>query len=484
MKDPRERRDASSRAGLAVIGASVAQVETALPCQSLRTQSPSRPEKKVCPGSSTQIRGEDRGEGTTAICSKSIQNSAMHKIPLTRTLSPPATDLAGLGKSIAGERGLARGVGSAAIRVMIRTAVRVLALLLVLSLPLTAQDQKPSSKPATVSPFQKNEVDIAVDKAIDYLVKQQKPTGSINDRGYDTTMTSLAIMAMASVGTQPSDPDPRGKAMNRAIAFVLQADRQDDQGYYGRKDGSRMYGHGITTLMLTEMLGMGTSDDQDKLLHERCQKAIDLILSAQREKKSVHQQGGWRYKPDSRDADLSATVWQLMALRSAKNDGMQVPASSIREAVEYLKRSYSSPLNRDGLPSSDKPGGFCYQPGRRHATYTMTAAGLLAMQVCGEYESPLVAGAADWLLEHPPRWKERFCMYGTYYYAQGMYQRGDKHAETAAKLVQEMLLDKQQGNGSWEAANGEERNAGRVYATSLAVLSLSVKYHYLPIYQK
>ena len=75
-------------------------------------------------------------------------------------------------------------------------------------------------------------------------------------------------------------------------------------------------------------------------------------------------------------------------------------------------------------------------------------------------------------------------MYGTYYYAQGMYQRGGDHADTARKLVQEMLLKEQDGNGSWEAKNGEERNAGRVYCTSMAVLSLSVKYHYLPIYQK
>jgi hypothetical protein len=29
-----------------------------------------------------------------------------------------------------------------------------------------------------------------------------------------------------------------------------------------------------------------------------------------------------------------------------------------------------------------------------------------------------------------------------------------------------------------------ERGTGRVYCTSLAVLSLSVKYHYLPIYQR
>lgn len=297
------------------------------------------------------------------------------------------------------------------------------------------------------------------------------------------TMTSLAIMAMASVGIQPADPSPEGKAMNRALNFVLHKDRQDDKGYFGQKDGGRMYGHGIVTLMLTEMLGMSTSDEQDALIHERCQKAIDLILSSQKEQKPVNDRGGWRYNPNSHDSDLSASVWQLMALRSAKNDGLQVPGSAIRDAVGYLKRSYSVPLDRNGLPG-DKAGGFCYQAGHRHATYTMTAAGLLAMQVCGEYESPLVAGAADWLLARPPKWKERFCLYGTYYYAQGMYQRGGEHAATAQRLVQEMMLKEQKGDGSWEAANGEERNASKVYATSMAVLSLSVKYHYLPIYQK
>lgn len=141
-------------------------------------------------------------------------------------------------------------------------------------------------------------MDIAAEKAIAYLLSQQKDSGAIFDRSHDTTMTSLAIMAMASVGIQPADPGPEGQAMNRALSFVLQDDRQDDKGYFGRKDGSRMYGHGIITLMLTEMLGMSASDDQDKLIHDRCQKAIDLILSAQRERKSTDSQGGWRLRAE------------------------------------------------------------------------------------------------------------------------------------------------------------------------------------------
>ncbi|MFN5076237.1 MAG: prenyltransferase/squalene oxidase repeat-containing protein [Planctomyces sp.] len=339
----------------------------------------------------------------------------------------------------------------------------------------TAQD--------TAAVFQKDEVDLAMDRAVAWLQTKQREDGAIIDRGHDTTMTALAIMAMASVGVQPGSPTPAGQSMQRALAFVLKDDRVDAKGYFGDRDGSRMYGHGIITLMLTEMLGMGISDEQDTLIHDRCQKAIDVILSAQKTRKPVQARGGWRYTPSAADADLSVSVWQVMALRSAKNDGLDVPATAISDAVEYLRRSYASPLDRNGLPEK-KASGFCYEPNQNNPTFTMTAAGLLAMQVCGEYESPLTIGAADWLLAHPPQWKERFCSYGTYYYAQGMYQRGGEHAETARRLVQEMLLPKQAADGSWLAENGEERNHGGVYCTAMAVLSLSVKYHFLPIYQK
>ncbi|MCG8650167.1 MAG: terpene cyclase/mutase family protein, partial [Pirellulales bacterium] len=212
-------------------------------------------------------------------------------------------------------------------------------------------------------------------------------------------------------------------------------------------------------------------------------KAINLILAAQKVPKSEKLRGGWRYSTNSRDSDLSVSVWQLMALRSAKNDGLDVPGEAIEKALAYLRHSYTSPLNRDGS-LRDKVSGFSYTPGTHHPTFTMTAAGLLAMQVCGQYDSPLVKGASEWLLQHPPKHNERFFHYGIYYYAQGMHQAGGKYSETADKLVPELLLEGQSTNGSWLARNGEERNEGTVYATSMSILSLSVRYHYLPIYQR
>jgi hypothetical protein len=114
----------------------------------------------------------------------------------------------------------------------------------------------------------------------------------------------------------------------------------------------------------------------------------------------------------------------------------------------------------------------------------MVAAGLLAMQVCGEYEAKEVINASDWLLHEELRYGDPWFFYGTYYYAQGMYQSGGQHWDRARRRAEEMLLQHQAVDGSWAAADGQERHAGRIYATSMAVLSLSVKFHYLPIYQR
>jgi len=211
---------------------------------------------------------------------------------------------------------------------------------------------------------------------------------------------------------------------------------------------------------------------------------VDLILRAQQVRKRDSHTGGWRYEPKSPDADLSVSVWQVMALRSAKNAGLNVPGGAVQDAVEYLKRSYSVGSSRRDRSRNGSSGGFSYQPGSRQPTFAMTAAGLLAMQICGQYEAPEVAGAAQWLADRPVEWKARWFFYGLYYYAQGMYQRGGEYGETARKTVQDLLLAHQRPDGSWQSQDSTERSTGLVYATAMAVLSLSVKYHYLPIYQR
>lgn len=353
----------------------------------------------------------------------------------------------------------------------------ILAASLALASPVRAADLE-----TTTEQLKAKSIDDAGDKAIAYLMTQQRPDGSITDSGTEVAMSSLAILAMASVGHQPSDTTKEGAAMRAALDFVLKDAHQDNDGYLGRADNSRMYGHGIISLMLAEMLGQGVNDAQDRNILEKLTKAIDLTLRSQKQpKKKPEMNGGWRYTPDSSESDISVTCWHALALRAAFNKGVPVPESAIKEAIEYLKRSYKSERDETGQPLN-MVSGFTYIP-EKNATpvFSTTAEGLLALQVCGEYDAPEVAGAANLLLRIPPGGD--WFYYGMYYYAQGMFQRGGEYAEEAKKRVPDALLPNQLADGGWAPIFDGEK-AGRIYATTLSLLSLSIQWHYLPIYQR
>jgi hypothetical protein len=332
-----------------------------------------------------------------------------------------------------------------------------------------------------------NPVDRAIARGLAYLGDRQEGDGAFFDREegsrdrHETALTSLAILAYCAAGHLPSDRTREGAILKRAIDFVLRPDRQEPDGFLGQRDSSRMYGHGMATLALTELLGMGADKAQDRLIRERAARGLELILRSQRQtKREPKFNGGWRYTPDSSDSDLSITVWQLMALRSARNAGLEVPKEAIDLAVAYLKRSYQEEQERR---TGGPVGGCAYQPGGR-PEFAMVASGLLALCVCGEYTSPEVQGSANWLRVNRPSPGHRWFYYGMYYYAQGMYQRGGEYAEEARRTTEELLLPLQNEDGSWLGAEGQEHIVGKIYGTALAILSLAVKYHYLPIYQR
>ena len=168
---------------------------------------------------------------------------------------------------------------------------------------------------------------------------------------------------------------------------------------------------------------MGVDDKQDRMIRHRLKQAVKLILASQQVDKGRQHRGGWRYAPGATDSDLSVTVWQVMALRSAKNAGLDVPGEAIDLAVGYLERCYD-----------DDEEACAYQPGG-HPSYSSAAAGLLSLQVCGKYDSDEVKHSADWLLSYDLEYDDQWFFYGTYYYAQGMYQRGGQTAKKARRRV-------------------------------------------------
>jgi hypothetical protein len=244
-----------------------------------------------------------------------------------------------------------------------------------------------------------------------------------------------------------------------------------NDGYLGHGDGSRMYGHGICTLMLTEAAGMTRDEMLEKRLFEGCNRAVELILKAQAIKKAPNHQGGWRYEPTSGDSDVSLTGWQTMSLRSAKNVGVEVPASAIESAIKYIRGNA-----RDGEFAYDGGGG---QPSLR-------GIGLLTLPVCGVYDAPELSKATARMLKDPPKWQGPWFYYRTYYASVGMYQMGDEAWKRFFPILDDLLLKNQKPDGSWPEppGNNEWDAGGPVYTTSMAVLALAVHYHLLPIYQR
>ena len=312
-------------------------------------------------------------------------------------------------------------------------------------------------------------VDDAVVKALEFLASQQNRNGSwsVTSAGESTATTSLAVMAFLAAGHLPSE-GPYGPAIDRAIDYVL-AHQQRNGLIVDKSTHGPMYDHGISTLMLAEVAGM-TKKENSVRVRQVLENGIRLILKAQQVRKARRESGGWRYQPGSEDSDLSVTGWQLLALRAAKDIGCDVPIERIDLAVEYVKKCAN-------------PRGFGYQPGNG-STATLTAAGILCLQVCDHFEDREVVAGMEFLQRQPLRYDQSWFFYGAYYQSVSAYKYGGADWDRTKLLLFPELLSNQGPQGGWIARNGSEQPHGTVYSTSLAVLALTVEYGYLPIYQR
>lgn len=314
-------------------------------------------------------------------------------------------------------------------------------------------------------------VDKAVDKALAYLAKIQRPDGTFAGRmSKNTGVNSLCVMAFLAKGHTPGT-GPYGSVINKGIDATIAS--QQPSGLLLNKAASRgpMYSHAISTLMLSEVSGMVDARRQKKL-DVALGKALRLIISAQDIQKPERFKGGWRYQPTSRDADISCTGWALMSLRSARNSGAEVPKSAVDKAVGFVMRCRT------------KDGGFAYQPGGKSGL-ARTGTALLCLELAGKHRDKVTLAAGEYILKRMPRkFGGGFFYYALYYCSQGMYQLGGEYWNRYATSMYEMMLKFQKPDGSWPPGTSNEQAAGASYATAMSVLAMTVSYCQLPIYQR
>lgn len=299
-------------------------------------------------------------------------------------------------------------------------------------------------------------------KALEWLASKQNADGSWGDSAYpnNTAITGFALMAFMSQGNVPNQ-GKYGTEVSKGARFLMASQRDD--GYLVGSRGGNMYCHGMASLALSQLWGMTADEEVKKVL----EKAIKLILRSQTRDNSANH-GGWRYEPVPSGADISVTIMQVMALRGAKDSGLNVPDETMKRALSYINSCYD-----------EATGGYTYMPRNRAPGFARTAAGICVLKLCGEYDKK-IDRSVDYLKKSMENPREHY-WYGHYYACHAMHQVGGKDWEDYYATIKDKFIKMQKGDGSWHRP---DMNTGPVYQTSIAVIALSVPANYLPIFQR
>jgi len=297
------------------------------------------------------------------------------------------------------------------------------------------------------------EAERAIERGLAYLAKSQNRDGSWGSQ-YQAAITSLGLMSFMLKGHFPKK-GPHGPALDKAVRFLIRRAKEGG-GYFG----GNMYEHGLATLAMAEVWGMSDRTE----IRDTLKQAVAVILRSQ------SASGGWRYHPEPRDADISVTVMQIVALVSAKEAGIYVPKTTVDRAIAYVKKL-----------QVHFTGGFGYTSAQQEG-FARTAAGAMSLLMCGlKPESREVKSALGYLNRYPEKKfkDEQWFYYAHYYAVQAMYQAGEGYYGKWYPQIRAALLRRQQSDGSWQGGSG-----GSAYATGMSILVLGVPYRFLPIYQR
>ncbi|GIW90813.1 MAG: hypothetical protein KatS3mg109_1245 [Pirellulaceae bacterium] len=341
----------------------------------------------------------------------------------------------------------------------------------------------------------------AIEMGLAFLARYQQSDGRWTLDGFDepspvmnsdVAATGLALLAFQGAGYTHREYQYRD-VVQKAIEYLLSA-QQPDGVLFEKADPesnrvARLYSHAIATLALSEAYGM----TRDPALMAPTQKALDYIVAAQ-----SPELGGWRYTPQI-NSDTSVSGWMLMALKSGELAGLTVPRTTYDRVVRWLDRAQAP----------DEPHLYRYNPdapdtpAQRHGRVpspTMTSVGLLmrlytgwrrdhpAMQAGGDYLRENLPGMSD--LSDPVASRRRDTYYW-YYATQVMFHLGGQYWQEWNDRLRPLLLSTQvqQGPyaGSWDpfrpVPDRWAAHAGRLYVTTMNLLSLEVTYRYLPLYE-
>jgi hypothetical protein len=311
----------------------------------------------------------------------------------------------------------------------------------------------------TVAPISP-EMQQALAKGLKFLASKQSPDGCwVGKYGKNVGETSLCLMAFMALGNLPGEGE-YGHIAGKGVQWVLnQAKPSGLIQFSGQQtQGPAMYGHALSTLMLSEVWGQTRRKDVGKVLRN----AVNLILQVQGPK------GGWGYRSVPKDGDTSVCVMQIFALKSAQDAGIYVPSATIQKALNLIKSRFNEDKKRFGYGTTKLLNG---QLGS-------SAAGTCIMQICGEKEKKYTKGSLEQLHIIMKNGLDSFGVghkpYFLYYTSVASFNAGNDFFRPWVQKLEPYLIKSQRYNGSW----------GAHYQTAFSILAGSLAFQYIPVYQK
>ena len=289
-----------------------------------------------------------------------------------------------------------------------------------------------------------------------WIARQQQPDGTWDPTTaggtalYRPAITALAMLALAR------EPARYADRISAAGAALTRGQRAD--GSLGAPDCGCMYNHAVAACALLHVYGSGGHPE----LREPLERAVSFIR--------IRQQacGGWSYTEAAGEAANTAlTAWQVQALQRARELGWADGGGHLRRGLLWLAHQ------------ADARGQFGYAVGpdpAAGATPTLNAMGaytlLRAGQAHPELKATADAAVANMRQTAPAAASNDF--YRAFFTALAWDSAGEHER---ARAVRTAVSQQERGTrgavrGSWAPTDAWGAVGGRIYATSLAVLTL------------
>ena len=290
---------------------------------------------------------------------------------------------------------------------------------------------------------------LAHEKSLNWLMNQQHDDGSWSPSNwggsdqFSTGVTALSLMALL----QSPASEQVTKAVEQATAHLIRtlnkADPNQTQAF--------SYNYSLATLSLLDAYAAQPNDET--------KTAIDTALTHITKQQSSS--GGWGYQVSTgieygspAPANSAISIWPLAVLKRAAELGWSSNDQNYARATRWLAGRF----DENGTMGYRSPGDFPNGP------ETLLAMGLSTL--------PDRATIAEKSLQHLDNLDlETRDMYRLFFTAQALH-RGEK---TTLTKLQKRLIGMQTDDGGWKADDKWNQAGGRVYATALASLSLSLQ---------